>query len=67
MRRQGDSQGALQECDHASKIEEQLAPNSMAVATCGKDMMPSVRYVLLKDVNEGGFIFYTNYGSRKAQ
>src|SRR5690349_2351072 len=40
-------------------------PNGMALATVGADGMPSVRMVLLKGHDEKGFVFYTNYESRK--
>lgn len=43
-----------------------LLPESMALATATPDGAPSVRMVLLKHVDERGFVFYTNYGSRKA-
>jgi len=39
----------------------------MAISTCTLDGLPSIRYVLLKGVDESGFIFYTNYESRKGQ
>ena len=39
--------------------------NAMALATVGADGMPSQRMVLLKGYDEGGFVFYTNYESRK--
>ena len=39
--------------------------NAMALATADKEGRPSVRIVLLKGVDERGFIFYTNYDSRK--
>ena len=42
-------------------------PNAMALATVGADGKPSVRTVLLKGVDERGFIFYTNYESRKGR
>ena len=42
-------------------------PESMAVATATRDGAPSVRMLLLKTVDERGFVFYTNYGSRKAE
>jgi pyridoxamine 5'-phosphate oxidase len=42
-------------------------PNGMALATVGADGMPSVRMVLLKGHDERGFVFYTNYESRKGQ
>lgn len=41
-------------------------PESAALATATPDGAPSVRMVLLKAVDERGFVFYTNYGSRKA-
>lgn len=40
-------------------------PNAMTLATVGKDARPSARVVLLRDVSRGGFVFYTNYDSRK--
>jgi len=42
-------------------------PNAMAVAAVGSDGTPSVRMVLLKDYDAAGFVFYTNYESRKGQ
>lgn len=42
----------------------QAEPEAMALATVGRDG-PSVRFVLLKDVDHRGFVFYTNYRSRK--
>ncbi|WP_340315687.1 pyridoxamine 5'-phosphate oxidase [Rhizorhabdus argentea] len=42
-------------------------PEAMAVATVGADGRPSVRMVLLKGHDERGFVFYTNYESRKAE
>ena len=41
-------------------------PNALALATTGKNGIPSVRMVLLKDFNEKGFVFYTNLNSRKS-
>jgi pyridoxamine 5'-phosphate oxidase len=38
---------------------------AMAVATAGADGQPSVRMVLMKEHGPEGFVFYTNYGSRK--
>ncbi len=43
-----------------------LLPESVALASATGDGRPSVRMVLLKDVDERGFVFFTNYGSRKA-
>jgi pyridoxamine 5'-phosphate oxidase len=40
-------------------------PNAMAVASVGPDGAPSIRMVLLKGVDNGGFVFYTNLESRK--
>lgn len=42
-------------------------PTAMTVATVSPDGQPSQRIVLLKQVDERGFVFYTNYESRKAQ
>lgn len=42
-------------------------PSAMSVATVGPDGMPSLRMVLLKDFDARGFVFYTNYESRKGQ
>ncbi|QJR82100.1 pyridoxamine 5'-phosphate oxidase [Alteromonas pelagimontana] len=42
-------------------------PTAMTVATVAANGQPSQRIVLLKDVTEEGFVFYTNLGSRKAQ
>ena len=44
-----------------------LLPEAVSVSTCGPDGQPSSRMVLLKDFDEKGFIFFTNYGSRKSQ
>ncbi|RZA09464.1 MAG: pyridoxamine 5'-phosphate oxidase [Proteobacteria bacterium] len=41
-------------------------PNSMSLATADKEGRPSVRIVLLKGLSAEGFVFYTNYESRKA-
>jgi len=40
-------------------------PNAMALATVDENGMPSVRMVLLKGADAEGFVFYTNYESRK--
>jgi pyridoxamine 5'-phosphate oxidase len=42
-------------------------PNAMTLATATSAGRPSARVVLLKEVSDFGFVFYTNYGSRKAQ
>ncbi|WP_373086930.1 pyridoxamine 5'-phosphate oxidase [Sneathiella sp.] len=40
-------------------------PTAMSLATADKDGQPSVRMVLLKNADERGFVFYTNYESQK--
>jgi pyridoxamine 5'-phosphate oxidase len=42
-------------------------PTAMSLATASADGAPSVRMVLLKEVDERGFVFYTNLESRKAR
>ncbi len=42
-------------------------PESMTLATATKDGRPSARVLLLKQVDEAGFVFYTNYRSAKAK
>ena len=42
-------------------------PNAMTVATVGSDLRPSTRVVLIKDFDERGLVWYTNYDSRKGQ
>ncbi|RIK35982.1 MAG: pyridoxamine 5'-phosphate oxidase [Chloroflexi bacterium] len=42
-----------------------IESNAMALATATPDGRPSVRIVLLKGVDTGGFVFFTNYESRK--
>ncbi|MBF0561513.1 MAG: pyridoxamine 5'-phosphate oxidase [Alphaproteobacteria bacterium] len=49
-----------------AEASEPNDPNAMSLATVGGDGRPSVRMVLLKDVSERGFTFYTNLESRKA-
>jgi pyridoxamine 5'-phosphate oxidase len=42
-----------------------IEPNAMSLATCGEDNVPSIRTVLLKGITDNGFIFYSNYNSKK--
>lgn len=42
-------------------------PNAMIVASATSDGKPSARVVLLKELNDKGFVFYTNYTSRKGR
>lgn len=44
-----------------------LLPEAMTLATADKEGRPSARMVLLKQFDEAGFVFYTNYNSRKAR
>jgi len=78
--RQNYDQGALDEADvdadpfrqfarwfeeaHAADLME---PNAMALATADATGRPSSRMVLLKGVDPRGFIFFTNFESRKGQ
>ena len=48
----------------AAEIPE---PNAMTVATVGADGRPSTRIVLIKDFDERGIVWYTNYHSRKGR
>jgi len=42
-------------------------PTAMTVATVGRDGRPAARTVLLKGFDERGFVFYTNFSSRKGR
>jgi pyridoxamine 5'-phosphate oxidase len=44
-----------------------VEPNAMSLATTGADQRPLVRTVLLKSYDERGFVFFTNFESRKAR
>ncbi len=48
----------------AAKLPE---PNAMTIATATPDGLPSARIVLLKAVDDRGFVFFTNYNSHKGQ
>ena len=43
-----------------------VEPNAMVLSTADADGRPSARVVLLKDIDDSGLSFYTNYNSRKA-
>jgi pyridoxamine 5'-phosphate oxidase len=45
----------------------QLQPDAMTVATASVDGRPSVRYVLLRGIDDRGVVFYTNFDSRKGR
>ena len=51
----------LEEANHAGVVE----PTALSLATTGHDGRPRVRTVLLKGLNEAGFVFFTNFESRK--
>ncbi len=42
-------------------------PNAIALSTVDADGLPNARMVLLKDIEDDAFVFYTNYGSVKAR
>jgi pyridoxamine 5'-phosphate oxidase len=46
---------------------EILEPNAMVLATADAEGKPSARVVLLKGVQDGAFVFYSNYESRKGK
>jgi len=52
--------------DDAAERCEMLNPNACALATVRGDGSPAARIVLLKEFDERGAVFYTNYTSRKA-
>lgn len=51
----------------AAEASEPNDPNAIALATVDEAGLPNVRMVLLKEIGEASFVFYTNYGSRKAR
>lgn len=57
----GTFRALLREATEAGDPE----PTAMALATADAGGRPSARTVLLKDVDDRGFVFYTNYDSRK--
>jgi pyridoxamine 5'-phosphate oxidase len=78
MRRDYTERGSLLESDLATGWTTQFAawfaeavayglpePNAMVVATADREGRPSARTVLLKGYDQRGFVFYTNYTSRK--
>ncbi|MFT4619923.1 MAG: pyridoxamine 5'-phosphate oxidase [Sulfitobacter sp.] len=48
----------------ASEIND---PNAIALSTVDADGLPNARMVLLKDIEDAAFVFYTNYDSQKGQ
>lgn len=47
--------------------EREPDPTAMAISTVGEDGQPATRMVLLKGLDARGFVFFTNYESRKAR
>lgn len=64
----GDSPFAIAQrwLDEAAVLEPN-DPNAIALATVDAEGLPNVRMVLLKEITEDSFIFYTNYESAKAR
>jgi len=52
---------------HAATSAGLHLPNALILATADAQGMPSARAVLLKSYDPGGFVFYTNYSSRKGR
>lgn len=50
-----------------AKTTDILEPNAMTISTIDKEGFPSSRILLLKEIDDDGFIFYTNYDSHKGQ
>ena len=50
-----------------AKMKEINDPNAVAVATSDKGNQPNVRMVLLKGLSDKGFVFYTNFNSKKGE
>jgi pyridoxamine 5'-phosphate oxidase len=50
----------------AAVASQPINPDAMTLATATRDGRPSARMVLLKGIDERGFVFFTNYESRKA-
>ena len=63
----GDPFALFAEWLEAAGRSEPNDPNAMALATVDETGLPDVRMVLLKGVDAGGFVFYTNLESRKGR
>ena len=50
-----------------AEASEPNDPNAIALASVDAEGLPNVRMVLLKDIEDAAFVFYTNYGSAKGQ
>ncbi len=63
----GDPLVRFQEWFEAARASGLELPEAMTLATADPDARPSARTVLLKGVDERGFVFFTNYESRKGR
>lgn len=61
----GDPMALFVEWLDAAARKEPSDPNAMTLATVDADGLPNARTVLLKGVDEGGFVFFTNLNSAK--
>jgi len=50
-----------------AEVSEPNDPNGMALATVDADGLPNIRMVLMKDFDQDGFVFYTNFESAKGR
>lgn len=50
-----------------AEVSEPNDPNAIALSTVDADGLPNARMVLLKEIEDDAFVFYTNYQSKKAQ
>ena len=69
LRREDLAENPFLQCENGMAEVLKLGivdPTAMTIATVSADGQPSQRIVLLKHVDEEGFVFYTNYSSRKA-
>jgi len=62
-----DAMGQFQRWFDQAVAAEITEPNAMTLATVSPEGIPTVRVVLLKGIDQGEFLFYTSYLSRKAQ
>ena len=53
--------------DETERFGTEIEPNAMSLSTVSSDYLPLTRIVLLKKFSESGFIFVTNYDSRKGK
>ncbi|SFI13688.1 pyridoxamine 5'-phosphate oxidase [Halpernia frigidisoli] len=54
----------FKDAENSPEISE---PNAMSISTVDEDGCPRTRVVLLKEYDESGFVFYTNYNSQKGK